>query len=335
MKVAILGAGAWGTALAISLGAHHAVRLWARHDADAIAGARLSPYLPDCRIPDPVELHGELGAAISGAELALVVTPTAGLRETTAALARLSPGLPLLWACKGFESSSGKLPHEIVAETLPGAASVGAISGPSFAQEVALGLPTALTIASGNAEFAAAAARALNSPRLRIYSSSDLAGVELGGALKNVIAIAAGIGDGLELGRNARAALITRGLAEMVRLGVAMGGASETFMGLTGLGDLVLTCTGQLSRNRQVGLALAKGESLNAILSRLGHVAEGVHSARAARHAAAQHRIEMPITEAVCSVLFEGTAARQAVQQLLLRDPKPEAGARSRQAKNQ
>jgi glycerol-3-phosphate dehydrogenase (NAD(P)+) len=160
---------------------------------------------------------------------------------------------------------------------------------------------------------------------LRIYSSADLVGVELGGALKNVIAIAAGIADGLELGRNARAALITRGLAEMVRLGEAMGGSAETFMGLTGLGDLVLTCTGQLSRNRQVGLALAKGESLMAILAHLGHVAEGVHSARAARSAAEHHRVEMPITEAVCAVLFEGMAASEAVQQLLLRDPKPEA----------
>ena len=325
MKVAILGAGAWGTALAISLGANHPVRLWARHGAEAIARERRSPYLPDSRLPDAVEVHGDLASAISAADLALVVTPTAGLRETASALARLAPGLPLLWACKGFESSSGKLPHEIVAEALPLALRAGAISGPSFAQEVALGLPTALTIASRDSEFAASTAIALNSPRLRIYSSADLVGVELGGALKNVIAIAAGIADGLELGRNARAALITRGLAEMVRLGEAMGGSAETFMGLTGLGDLVLTCTGQLSRNRQVGLALAKGESLMAILAHLGHVAEGVHSARAARRAAEHHRVEMPITEAVCAVLFEGMAANEAVQQLLLRDPKPEA----------
>jgi glycerol-3-phosphate dehydrogenase (NAD(P)+) len=324
VKVAILGAGAWGSALAISLGAHHAVRLWTRHGADVLAKERRSTYLPDCRIPDPVEIHGNLAAALANAELALIVTPTAGLRDTCAALALHAPGMPLLWACKGFESSTGDLPHEIVAATLPGAEMVGAISGPSFAQEVALGLPTALTIASRNGEFAATAARALNAPRLRIYSSTDLVGVELGGALKNVIAIAAGIGDGLELGRNARAALITRGLAEMVRLGVAMGGSPETFMGLTGLGDLVLTCTGQLSRNRQVGLALAKGESLDAILARLGHVAEGVHSARAASRTATQYRVEMPITEAVCAVLFEGMAAGFAVQQLLMRDPKPE-----------
>jgi glycerol-3-phosphate dehydrogenase (NAD(P)+) len=329
VRVAILGAGAWGTALAISLGAHHAIRLWSRHDADTISRTRSSPYLPGASIPGAVEVHGNLAATLDGAELALIVTPTAGLRETCVALARLAPGLPLLWACKGFESSSGLLPHEIVAEALANPASAGAISGPSFAQEVALGLPTALTIASREEEFAAATARALNGPRLRIYSSTDLAGVELGGALKNVIAIAAGIADGLALGRNARAALITRGLAEMVRLGVAMGGSAGTFMGLTGLGDLVLTCTGQLSRNRQVGLALAKGESLDTILARLGHVAEGVHSARAAREAAARQGVEMPITEAVCAVLFEGLAAGQAVQHLLLRDPKPEAASRN------
>jgi glycerol-3-phosphate dehydrogenase (NAD(P)+) len=324
LKVAILGAGAWGTALAISLGAQHAVRLWARHGADAIARDRISPYLPGCRIPEPVELHGDFAAAVSGAELALVVTPTAGLRETAAALAGLAPGLPLLWACKGFESASGKLPHEIVAEMLPRAARVGALSGPSFAQEVALGLPTALTVASREGEFASSTARALNSPRLRIYSSTDLVGVELGGALKNVIAIAAGIADGLELGRNARAALITRGLAEMVRLGVAMGGAPETFMGLTGLGDLVLTCTGDLSRNREVGVRLARGKSLETVLAELGHVAEGVHSARSALACSRRAQVEMPITEAVCAVLAGEERPQAAVQRLLSRDPKAE-----------
>jgi glycerol-3-phosphate dehydrogenase (NAD(P)+) len=324
VKVAILGAGAWGAALAISFCANHSVRLWARHGADAIARERRSPYLPDSRLPDAVEVHGDLDSAISAADLALVVTPTAGLRETDSALARLAPGLPLLWACKGFESSSGKLPHEIVAETLPQASRAGAISGPSFAQEVALGLPTALTIASRDGEFAAATAIALNSPRLRIYSSADLVGVELGGALKNVIAIAAGIADGLELGRNARAALITRGLAEMVRLGEAMGGSAETFMGLTGLGDLVLTCTGDLSRNREVGIRLSRGKSLEAVLAELGHVAEGVHSARSALACSRRMKVEMPITEAVCAVLFGGEPPLAAVQRLLSRDPKAE-----------
>jgi len=324
MKVAILGAGAWGTALAISLGANHPVRLWSRHGADAIARERSSPYLPGARLPDAVEVGGDLAAAIAGVDLALIVTPTAGLRETSSALARLAPDLPVLWACKGFESSSGRLPHEIVAETLPLALSVGALSGPSFAQEVALGLPTALTIASRDGDFAAATAIALNSPRLRIYSSADLVGVELGGALKNVIAIAAGIADGLELGRNARAALITRGLAEMVRLGEAMGGSAETFMGLTGLGDLVLTCTGDLSRNREVGIRLAKGRTLEAVLGELGHVAEGVHSARSALACSQRMGVEMPITEAVCAVLFGGEAPLIAVQRLLSRDPKAE-----------
>ena len=324
VKLAILGAGAWGTALAISLGSHHPVRLWARHGAETIARDRRSPYLPDSILPDSIEVHGELAAAIVAAELALVVTPTAGLRETTAALARLAPGLPILWACKGFEAASGMLPHEIFAETLPLAIDVGAISGPSFAQEVALGLPTALTIASRESEFAATTARALNSPRLRIYSSSDLVGVEMGGALKNVIAIAAGIADGLKLGRNARAALITRGLAEMVRLGAAMGGAPETFMGLTGLGDLILTCTGDLSRNREVGIRLAQGRTLDAVLGELGHVAEGVHSARSALACSRRMQVEMPITEAVCAVLFGEELPLVAVQRLLARDPKAE-----------
>jgi glycerol-3-phosphate dehydrogenase (NAD(P)+) len=207
---------------------------------------------------------------------------------------------------------------------MPHARRAGGLSGPSFALEVARGLPTALVFASRDAPFASSAAAALNSPRLRIYSSTDLTGVELGGALKNVIAIAAGISDGLELGRNARAALVTRGLAEISRLGTAMGGQPETFTGLTGLGDLVLTCTGDLSRNREVGVGLARGKTLDAVLAELGHVAEGVHSARAALAHARAHGVEMPITAAVCAVLFEGRPAPDAVRQLLTRDPRRE-----------
>jgi glycerol-3-phosphate dehydrogenase (NAD(P)+) len=253
-----------------------------------------------------------------------VATATAGLRETLAAVAPLAPAPDLLWACKGFETSTASLPHQVVAEALPSARNAGALSGPSFALEVARGQPTALVLAAREASFAAVTAAALNSARLRVYSSEDLAGVELGGALKNVIAIAAGICDGLALGRNAGAALVTRGLAEISRLGVAMGGRAETFAGLAGLGDLVLTCTGDLSRNREVGVRLAQGKPLQAVLAELGHVSEGVSSAEAAREHAHRHGVEMPITEAVCAVLFEGRAPREAVQQLLARDPRPE-----------
>jgi glycerol-3-phosphate dehydrogenase (NAD(P)+) len=326
MRVAILGAGAWGSALAIALCARHDVTLWARRseDRDRLASARESPYLPGQRLPAGIAIGSDLPAAVREGDLVLVATSTAGLRETALAVGAARSDPPLLWACKGFETATGLLPHQVLSEALPGAVRVGALSGPSFALEVARGLPAALTVAAADAGFAADTAAALNSPRLRIYSSGDLAGVELGGALKNVIAIAAGISDGLGLGRNARAALVTRGLAEIVRLGVAMGGQAETFMGLTGLGDLVLTCTGDLSRNRDVGTRLARGQGLGEILAELGHVAEGVHSAKAARALARDHGIEMPITEAVCAVLFEALAPAEAVQQLLARDPRPE-----------
>jgi glycerol-3-phosphate dehydrogenase (NAD(P)+) len=326
MKIAVLGAGAWGSALAVSLCQAHEVRLWARRPAACaeIARRRASPYLPDAAFPDALRIESDLAAALRWSDLAIVASSTAGLRETATAIAAIRPDASLLWACKGFETETRLLPHQILAQSLPAAARVGALSGPSFALEVARGQPTALVLASHDAPFAESATAALNSARLRIYSSSDLVGVELGGALKNVIAIAAGISDGLGLGRNARAALVTRGLAEMVRLGVAMGGQQETFMGLTGLGDLVLTCTGELSRNRDVGLRLAKGESLDAILAALGHVAEGVHSARAARSLAVEHRVEMPITQAVCAVLFEGEPPPRAVERLLSRDPRAE-----------
>ena len=326
MRIAILGAGAWGSALAVSFSSAHSVALWSRRreDCDAIASSRLSRYLPDVPIPDAVAIEPHLGRAIAGSDLVVVATATAGLRDTALAVAALAPACSLLWACKGFESHSRLLPHQIVAQALPQSRTVGALSGPSFALEVARGLPTAVVLASREAAFAAQTAAALNGPRLRIYSNPDLIGVELGGALKNVIAIAAGISDGLALGRNARAALVTRGLAEISRLGVAMGGHVETFNGLAGLGDLVLTCTGDLSRNREVGVRLASGKRLEAVLAELGHVAEGVHSARAAAAHARALGVEMPITEAVCAVLFEGRPAHDAVRQLLTRDPRRE-----------
>lgn len=326
MEIAILGAGAWGSALAVSWSSAHRVRLWtrARVDADALERTRASRYLPGVAIPASVSIVGELEAAVARAELVVVATSTAGLRETALRLHAIDRSPAIAWACKGFEASTSMLPHQVVAEAIPGALLAGALSGPSFALEVAKGLPTAVVFAAADGGFAHATAAALNSPRLRIYSSDDLAGVELGGALKNVVAIAAGISDGLALGRNARAALVTRGLAEISRLGVAMGGRPETFNGLAGLGDLVLTCTGDLSRNRDVGVRLARGQKLDAILAELGHVAEGVQSARAAREHARERGVEMPITEAVCAVLFEGRPAMEAVQQLLTRDPRRE-----------
>ena len=326
MKLAILGAGAWGSALATSLSERHEVVLWARSasDCQTLARTRVSRYLPEVPLPPAVVVEPDLARALHGVRQVIVATATAGLRPTLAAVAAIAPDTDVIWACKGFEAASGALPHQIVEAALPGAPRAAALSGPSFALEVARGQPTAIVLAARDAAFAGACAAALNSPRLRVYSSDDLVGVELGGALKNVIAIAAGIGDGLGLGRNARAALITRGLAEVSRLGVAMGGRPETFAGLAGLGDLVLTCTGDLSRNREVGVRLAQGRSLEAVLGELGHVSEGVSSARAARHHALGHGVEMPITEAVCAVLFEGRAPREAVQQLLARDPRRE-----------
>jgi glycerol-3-phosphate dehydrogenase (NAD(P)+) len=326
VRIAILGAGAWGSALAVSLSSHHRVSLWTRAHADceALATRRVSRYLPGIAIPTAVDVEADLARALEGCDLVLVATATSGLRDTALAVAALSQSPALVWACKGFESATELLPHQVVAQALPSAMRVAAMSGPSFALEVARGQPTAVVLASPSLAFASEMAAALNSSRLRIYSNADIVGVELGGALKNVIAIAAGICDGLGLGSNARAALVTRGLAELSRLGVAMGGHPETFNGLAGLGDLVLTCTGELSRNREVGVRLAQGTTLDTVLGELGHVAEGVRSARAARAHARAHRVEMPITDAVCAVLFEGRPAPEAVERLLARDPRAE-----------
>jgi glycerol-3-phosphate dehydrogenase (NAD(P)+) len=327
MNIAILGAGAWGTALAIALSERHRISLCVRdpQQAEAIARQRCnSRYLPEVRLPPAIAVTAEAGSALEGADLALIATPTGAMREALARIKASGRSMPIVWGCKGFEPASGMLPHRVIADALGGEASSGALSGPSFALEVAQGRPTALTLASEDVEFARAMARELHQPRLRVYFSNDLVGVEIGGAVKNVLAIATGICDGLDLGLNARAALMTRGLAEMTRFGFAWGGRVETFMGLAGAGDLILTCTGDLSRNRRVGLMLARGERLQNVLSGIGHVAEGVHSAREVARAAAQKGVEMPITEAVCAVLFDGVDAKAAVQQLLARDPRGE-----------
>ncbi|MCX7142282.1 MAG: NAD(P)-dependent glycerol-3-phosphate dehydrogenase [Proteobacteria bacterium] len=326
MKITVLGAGAWGTAIAVSLVARHQLTLWSNEPEQcrAIIAERCNQrFLPGIALPAQIAIETDFEAAIANADLVLVATPTAALREM---LVRLAPAKkPVLWLCKGFEPRSAELPHQIAAEVLAPGSGCGALSGPSFALEVARGLPTALTLAAADAAFCEATARALNGPRLRVYFSTDVAGVEIGGAVKNVMAIATGIADGLGLGANARAALITRGLAEITRLGVKLGGRPETFTGLTGAGDLILTCTGDLSRNRQVGLSLAKGMKLEDILRELGHVAEGVHTAAAVEARALQVGVEMPITRAVCAVLFGGLSPRDAVEQLLARDPKGES----------
>ncbi|HUX62477.1 NAD(P)H-dependent glycerol-3-phosphate dehydrogenase [Sulfuricella sp.] len=327
MKIAVLGAGAWGTALAISLAARHEVHLWTRNPAQCaeMSEERVNRrYLPGFPFPDAMQIDLEVAQALDQADLALVVVPTAGFRQVVRQMAELGAKMPLVWACKGFEAGTAKLPHQVVAEELGGKTPCGVLSGPSFAQEVAKGLPTALTLASHDEPFAHAMALELHSPRLRVYSSPDVVGVEVGGAVKNVMAIAAGISDGMGYGYNARAALITRGLAEIGRLGVAMGGRPETFMGLTGAGDLILTCTGDLSRNRTVGLRLARGEKLEAILGDLGHIAEGVNSAAEVVRLAQNMDVEMPITRAVCQVLFEGLPPGKAVEALLNREPRAE-----------
>ncbi len=327
MKIAVLGAGAWGTALATSLAARHEVRLWTRNPdqcAEMMEERVNRRYLPGVAFPAALRIDMKLEQALDQADLALVVVPTAGFRQVVRQMAELGAKMPLVWACKGFEAGTAKLPHQVVAEELGGKVQCGVLSGPSFAQEVAKGLPTALTLASCDEPFAHAMALELHSPRLRVYSSPDVVGVEVGGAVKNVMAIAAGISDGMGYGYNARAALITRGLAEIGRLGVAMGGRPETFMGLTGAGDLILTCTGDLSRNRTVGLRLAQGQKLDTILTELGHIAEGVHSAREVLRLAASMKVEMPITYAVCQVLFECLPPGKAVEALLNREPRAE-----------
>ncbi len=328
MKLAILGAGAWGTALGIALCAAHRVTLWGRDRAqvERMTAERINArYLPGYSIPPAVVFTNDLQVALTDSDLAIAVTPTRSLRETLAEVARLAPHRPVVWGCKGLEPGTRKLPHEIAREELGEHGHGAVLSGPSFAQEVASGLPAALTLACADAPFAVDTARALHSTRLRVYSSVDVIGVEVGGAIKNVMAIAAGICDGMGLGMNARAALITRGLAEVTRLGVKLGGQPETFMGLTGLGDLVLTCTGDLSRNRQVGLQLAQGDKLATVLARLGHVAEGVSTAREVAELAQAHGVDMPITNAVCKVLYDDIPAEQALEELLRREPKPEA----------
>ncbi len=326
MHISVLGAGAWGTALASQAALRHPTLLWgrdARQMATLEADRCNQRYLPGVELPDNLRLSADFDQALAHAGphgLLIVATPMAALRSM---LERIPAGHMVLWLSKGFEAGSGLLGHEIALQAAPGLR-VGVLSGPSFAQEVAQQQPTALVAASRDAAVRAAAVRALHGPSLRVYASTDPVGVEVGGAVKNVLAIATGIADGMGLGLNARAALITRGLAEMSRLGLALGAEAETFMGLSGLGDLVLTATGDLSRNRQVGLKLASGQPLENILHDLGHVAEGVYSARTVLARSQALGVDMPITAAVVAVLQGDLTPEQAVGALMLREARSE-----------
>jgi len=339
MNITIIGAGAWGTALAIALSRdeHHQVTLWARDSrlcANMNTTRENNRYLPGHVFPPALLIHDDLHHALSGAELLLLATPLSGLRATLEILtlrqAENTPIPPFLWLCKGLEAGSGLLPHQLVNEVFSASSSsftspvYGALTGPSFAEEVARGLPTAITLASADSTFARSTAQALSGTRLRVYANDDVIGAEVGGAVKNVLAIASGISDGLGLGHNARAALLTRGLAEIVRFGMALGARRETLMGLTGMGDLLLTCTGDLSRNRRVGLALASGRKLSEIVQELGHVAEGVSSAREVARRSLALGVDMPIVQTICRVLDEQLPPVQAVDYLMSRHPKDE-----------
>ena len=329
-KVTVLGAGAWGTAVAMALAQRHDVLLWGRNAAaqQEIAAARENThYLPGQPFPPALQVGADFDAALAHVaapgSLLIAACPVAGLRPLLEQLkTRQIPNL--VWLCKGFEYDTGLLPHQIVRQVMGDTVPSGALSGPSFAQEVARGLPAALTIASESAALRECVVSIVHGGNLRVYSSADLVGVEVGGAIKNVLAIATGAADGMGLGLNARAALITRGLAEITRLGTRLGGQMETFMGLTGMGDLILTCTGDLSRNRRVGLGLAQGKALATIVQELGHVAEGVPCAKAVRELSAQLGVDMPITNAVAGVLFDGVPPQDMLAKLLARDPRDE-----------
>ena len=333
MNIAVLGAGAWGTALAVHAAGAHQVTLWARDaaQANALAADLINQrYLPGIKLAADLQLVGgaaRLKNVLTGQDLIIIATPMSGLRDMLLAVRHVK--VPVAWLCKGFEASKnesfGLLAHEISAQAAPELVA-GILSGPSFAQEVARGLPTALVAASQHAGVRDALVSAFHGPSLRVYVNDDIVGVEVGGAVKNVLAIATGLCDGLGLGLNARAALITRGLTEMSRLGVALGAKAETFTGLSGLGDLVLTATGDLSRNRNVGLALAQGKTLPEIIAGLGHVAEGVYCAKSVAQRAFGLGVNMPISRAVVALLDGRLTAAQAVAALMEREPTIEAG---------
>jgi len=328
--VAVLGAGSWGTALAIHFArSGRPVRLWGRNTERlaAMAARRCNErYLPSAPFPPALEVEPDLRAALGGARDVLVVVPSPALREMlTQLLPHLVPAMHVAWATKGFEQGSLKLPHQVAREVLGVERRIAVVSGPTFAREVGAGLPTAMTVASPDASYAQALARELSSENFRAYTSTDILGVEIGGAVKNALAVGAGLSDGLGFGANTRVALITRGLKEMTRLGVALGARAETFMGLAGLGDLVLTCTDDQSRNRRFGLLLAAGRSPEAALEEIGQAVEGYAAARAIEAVAARAAVEMPLCAMVYRVLYEKLPAKDAVRALMGRPIKSEA----------
>ncbi len=328
-EIAVLGAGSWGTALAIQCArAGAATRLWGRDAAlmrDMARDRCNRRYLADAPFPERLQVVEDLAAALAGVNDVLVAVPSDGFREQLQQLRPLlRPEQRLCWATKGFEIVSGKLPHQVVGEIFGAERPTAVLSGPTFAHEVGQGLPTAMTIASLDADYAASLAHDISSENFRAYTSTDITGVEVGGAVKNVIAIGAGMLDGLGFGANSRIALITRGLMEMTRLGIALGARRETFMGLAGLGDLVLTCTDDHSRNRRFGLMLARGRSVDQARHEIGQVVEGYHAARALQSVAARERVSMPIAEGIHGVLYHHLEVNQVVRGLMTQPIGPE-----------
>lgn len=330
VPIAVLGAGSWGTALAIQFArTSRPTLLWGRDRAQLAALARdrvNERYLPDAPFPPALATEPDLANVLKRARDIVVAVPSHSLRSLLQEIApQRSPELRLAFATKGFELSTGLLPHQVTEQILGRDVPKAVISGPTFAREVGAGLPTAMTIAASDEVFARDLAESISGDSFRAYTSTDITGVEIGGAVKNVMAIGAGISDGLGFGANTRIALITRGLVEMTRLGVALGARKETFMGLAGLGDLVLTCTDNQSRNRRFGLALAGGATIEGAQRAIGQVVEGVLAARAVREVAAKAGVEMPICEQLYRVVHEGLAPKAAVKELMSRALKPEA----------
>jgi len=329
LPIAVLGAGSWGTALALQFArSGRSVRLWGR-DRDqlkAIDQNRCNDrYLPGAEFPENIHVVMDMQECVAGAKDVLISVPSHGLRETLSRVApMLDDGARICWATKGFELSTGKLPHQVAREILGDEQPIAVLSGPTFAKEVGEGLPTAMTIAANDAAFASELATTLSGDNFRAYTSEDMVGVEVGGAVKNVLAIGAGLSDGLGFGANTRIALINRGLVEMMRLGVALGANSETFMGLAGMGDLVLTGTDDLSRNRRMGLALARGKSVEEAQEEIQQVVEGVLAAKAVKEVAEEAQVVMPICNEIYRILYEGVAPREAVGTLMRRGLKPE-----------
>jgi len=326
--VAVLGCGSWGTALAALLVRNGTpARLWGRKPqalADMAATHRNRRYLPEVELPPALECTGDLALALQGVTIALIVVPSHAFASMLAELVPLlGEDTAVAWATKGFEPGTGRFLHELVAAQCPGRRAA-VVTGPSFAREVAAGLPSAVTVHSDDARFAEHLAGLLHAPNLRAYSGADVLGAELGGAMKNVLAVATGIADGMELGLNARAGLITRGMNEMLRLGVALGAQPETLIGLSGLGDLVLTCTGDLSRNRRLGLALGRGVSMDEALREIGQVVEGVLTTNEVMRLASRHGLDLPISAAVHSVLHGAATPVDALRTLMARERKAE-----------